>query len=266
MNILLHLLIFIIGIFYFIKCFKRSKVATAYTIALLTLYIPVINIVIPYFGMGRGKVTPFQQFIVDAWGVSYTNAYGWTYLIYFASFWIVIAILYIASFKILYQLTDKTQSLEKNTNQFTGIGGWLILYGFLFIIQIITQISSVFNSLVSRFAGEKWTNITTSGSELYNPLLAIFLIFNLVITIGFIFFAFYLLMLFFKKRKTFPKLVIIYLASNLAFIVINPFVSYSLSQISDPINFTFILRFIYHFVWLTYFLDSKRVKETFYKE
>jgi hypothetical protein len=119
------------------------------------------------------------------------------------------------------------------------------------------------------FAEGYWGILTTPGAEAYHPLWAPLLIFEISGNLIFLFWSIVLLVLFFQKHYRFPRMMIVYLAANLAFVGIDFFVADSIPAVAaepDPESTReFIRTIISAAIWIPYFLRSVRVKNTFTK-
>lgn len=67
--------------------------------------------------------------------------------------------------------------------------------------------------------------------------------------------------LFYTKRKTFPKLMITYLAIHLVLIGIDHLAVVGMHVHSQPL--TLVRTLIYTVIWIPYFMNSIRVEQTF---
>lgn len=119
------------------------------------------------------------------------------------------------------------------------------------------------------FSKGYWEILTTPGSEAYHHLWAPLIIFEISGNILFILFDVFLIFLFFTKSYRFPLLYIIFLVSNLLFVVGDFFFADFIPIIaaeSDPESLMEVARTIVAaMIWIPYFLVSKRVKNTFVK-
>lgn len=149
----------------------------------------------------------------------------------------------------------------------TGLGGWLILTAIGLILTPFKLGFFVVSSILPIFEGDTWSTLTSPGSEAYHPLWGPLLTFELIGNCAFIVFAVALLVPFFAKRASFPKLMIIFYVTNLLFVVgdamlgnLIPFVAAQ----DDPATTKEIVRtLIASAIWIPYFRVSKRVKNTF---
>lgn len=159
-------------------------------------------------------------------------------------------------------------------NKYYGIGGWLIFVLLGLIITTVTNIYYVISELILFFEPDTWESITTYGSELYHPLFAPFIIFevffNLIMSVG----AIILVILMLRKSHLFPKLMILYLIGAFILQFVDMFLGYKVyfgvpifedireEAFGEILSATFGF-VIYMAIWIPYFIKSKRVKATF---
>lgn len=148
-----------------------------------------------------------------------------------------------------------------------GIGGWLILVAIGIIIapfQVLIQLVPVY---IEIFSTGIWEVLTTPGSDVYNPLWIPILIGEMTVNAGIVLGWIFLAILFFTKKKLFPKFYIGMLVFNLAFLLLDAFAVKAVlpnEPIFDPDTLNNVLRtFLTIIIWVPYMLISKRVKVTF---
>ena len=111
--------------------------------------------------------------------------------------------------------------------------------------------------------------LTSEGSELYDPLWAPFIAFELIANIIMFGVSIVLLILFFMESKRVPKLYIGWLLLNLAVQVIDHLLANQIPLVAaqaDPSGMTELVRaFVGSAIWVPYFLKSVRVRNTFVK-
>jgi len=150
-----------------------------------------------------------------------------------------------------------------------GIGGWLVLVAVGLIASPIFMAVGLIQDVLPAFSGGTWARLTEAGSPNYHPLWAPLLIMEVSGTSLFILFSLVLLVLFFMKKMSVPRLVIIFLLANLAFVVIDYFLAMriplvaSMPDESTPAQIA--RQAVSCVIWIPYFLRSKRVKNTFGK-
>jgi hypothetical protein len=148
-----------------------------------------------------------------------------------------------------------------------GLGGWLILVGIGLFITPFFIMASLLVDYVPIFTEGYWEIMTTPGSEGYHPLWAPVLTFEIIGNTFFILFGIALVILFFTKSPRFPKLLIVFYASNLLFIAFDLVWASGIPAVSAMDNFDSIKELVQAIVkcaiWIPYMLVSKRVKNTF---
>lgn len=156
---------------------------------------------------------------------------------------------------------------ESPKTPYGKIRGWLILVAIGLMINPLRLLVLVAKDLWPAFSGETWSLLTTPGTRAYHPLWEPLLVFELVGNIGFVVFSIMALIFFFQKKKIFPKLAIVFLLSNLIFVVVDHLVAEAIPFIasqSDLKSLKEIIRVaVGCSIWVPYFLVSKRVKGTF---
>lgn len=162
---------------------------------------------------------------------------------------------------------EETQSMVNPEKKYDSIGGFLILLAIGIVINPIRLSVSVFKDLLPVFSNPTWSALTTPDGGAYHPLWAPLLISELIVNIIFAVFSIIIAVLFFQKRKFFPKLMIIFLLSNLVFIVADHFAANLIPFVASQTNlksFEQIAQIgIASLIWVPYLLLSSRVKGTF---
>ncbi len=117
------------------------------------------------------------------------------------------------------------------------------------------------------FRDGTWGTLTTPGSAPYHPLWAPLLLAEMAINFIFIVMSIYLLFLFFRKSARFPKLYVVFLLSNLAFLLADAFaVTIVLPDqpFMDPNTAgEFVRSVVSVSIWVPYLSLSTWVKNTF---
>jgi hypothetical protein len=143
----------------------------------------------------------------------------------------------------------------------------LILIGIGLVLNPLRILISVGKDLLPTLSRNTWLLLTTPGTQVYHPLWAPLLIFELVGNVVFVVFSIIAAVYFFRKRRLFPKMMIALLIANLAFVVVDYLLSNSIPFIraqSDPESARDLSRAIIAcLIWVPYFVVSKRVKATF---
>lgn len=148
-----------------------------------------------------------------------------------------------------------------------GLGGWLIIPALGLFIYPIRMAMSFKNDFLPIFQEGYWEILTTPGSEAYHHLWAPLLIFEMTFNSIFIILNFIMIYLFFTKHYRFPGLYIIFLASNLIFVVVDFFIADfipALANQDDMESLKEVIRTVVSaLIWIPYFMVSERVKNTF---
>jgi hypothetical protein len=157
--------------------------------------------------------------------------------------------------------------MMKAVKQYNKIGGWLILAAIGLILTPIRIFVTVAKDLVPAFSSDVWPRLTTPGTEAYHPLWAPLLIFEMVGNCLFILFAIVIVIFFFQRRIFGPKLIIIFLLSNLVFVATDYFVADLIPFVASQEDIGSLMELVrvsvVCLIWVPYFLVSKRVKGTF---
>jgi len=162
---------------------------------------------------------------------------------------------------------SEAQNLGHAEKQYDKIGGWLILVAIGLIITPVRLIVFILTDLLTAFSPENWHLLTTPGTEAYHPLWAPILIFELVGNFMFFLFSIIVAIYFFQRDKIAPKMIIIFLLSNLIFVAVDYFIGNLIPFVRDLNNTQStneLIRIVIGcLIWVPYFLMSKRVKGTF---
>jgi hypothetical protein len=147
-----------------------------------------------------------------------------------------------------------------------GLGGWLALMCFGLMVSPIRLGLFLFQTYVPIYKNGTWHSLLDSASDSYHPALAALLMAELVVNFIFIVLSIWLLTLFFRKSRRFPRHAIALYAASAIFIFADSAVLSSMGfDVSlDPDNIRETVRAIIGAsVWIPYMLVSKRVKNTF---
>jgi hypothetical protein len=147
-----------------------------------------------------------------------------------------------------------------------GLGGALSAWLFFACYGIIRE---VFHIDLHMLSDDTWKSITTHGSDLYNPLWALLLVYEFVLQFIMPVCLVGLVILYSIKSRLFPKLVVRFYLISFALVLIDVLgacyihlsVKFSMIQIFYELAHSLIGICI----WVPYFLKSERVKEIFIK-
>lgn len=141
---------------------------------------------------------------------------------------------------------------EKNL-VYTKIGGWLILVAIGLVLSPVSILIYVISDILPAFSAVPFSQV--SGE------LRLYLYLDLVFNLSLCVYIIYVIVLFFKRRTTAPKLVISLYILNFVFIILDRFVFKSISELQWTL--VIIQSVASSLIWIPYFLISKRVKGTF---
>ena len=148
-----------------------------------------------------------------------------------------------------------------------GIGGWLILpmLGLIFTpfrmgYQFVTDLLPVLNATT-------WQALTSPSSPNYHPLWAPLIGFEVVANIAVFAFGLWVLIQFFSKSKSTPRLYIIWMASLAIMQIVDVALANQIPAVAaqpDAQSMKDVGRaLLAAAIWIPYFLVSKRVRNTF---
>jgi len=146
-----------------------------------------------------------------------------------------------------------------------GIGGWLVLVALGIVVGPVAMLYAMRQPL-TLFANGSWSAMLSTGSASFDPLLAMLLLFELVTNLGLLIFSLLLAVVFFKRRTNTPSL---FIGVTVATVVVQ-FVDVLLAGAVPSVPDTgaamwkdFIRAAFGAAIWGTYFVRSRRVRETF---
>ena len=145
-----------------------------------------------------------------------------------------------------------SQEVLKEKKELTGIGGWLVLPA---IGLVVTPFAAILFIIIDLEAMEEMPR--------YQNLFASEIFFNVIIAL----FAVVTAFLFFSKNKMTPKVVIAFLVTNMALMLIETvMIVQEFGSRVDSEAYTDLIRAVVAAaIWIPYFINSKRVQNTFVK-
>jgi hypothetical protein len=137
----------------------------------------------------------------------------------------------------------------------TGIGGWLILPAIGLAIGPFVALFGLAACFFLLFG--------SNGQELIanKPGIEPVIVFEIVMDLVFVVALILLNVLFYTKRKAFPKLMIMFYGLQFVLILADHLMAAPFTPDSSPL--TVIRSFVICAIWIPYFLQSRRVKLTF---
>jgi len=148
------------------------------------------------------------------------------------------------------------------------IGGWLILFLTGLLLTPIRLGVVLYKTFVPLFSDGTFGQLTTPSSDLYHPLWAPLIAFELIGNLSVIALGLVTLYHFLRKSRKTKKYAIAWLLTAFAFVVIDFFFADMIPSIAvqpaDPESIKEVARStVSAAIWVPYFLVSKRVKATF---
>lgn len=149
-----------------------------------------------------------------------------------------------------------------------GLGGWLILVGFGRVVSVLQSISIFITTFLPFFTDGTLEELTSPISQAYSPLWRPIIYFECVGNLIMLGLHIALLVLFFMRKRLFPKLFIGTYIFIFAFAIIDALIlQYLQSTIELDLNvdaFAEIFQVLgVVVIWVPYMLKSVRVKNTF---
>ncbi|HEY2345669.1 MAG TPA: DUF3857 domain-containing protein [Xanthomonadaceae bacterium] len=145
-----------------------------------------------------------------------------------------------------------------------GLGGWMILVVIGLLLTLFVQGRMVLSAL-DAMAPDAWAKLTTFGSSVYKPAWAPSLLGELIGNIALFVWTVLLLVLMFRRRRSFPRLAAGFYVAAIAYMACDV---WSASRFLDlPFNHedqvTLSKAIVHAVIWAPYLLVSRRVKATF---
>lgn len=147
------------------------------------------------------------------------------------------------------------------------IGGWLIVVGLGLFGTALEILASLVTDYVPLFSNGTWMSMLTSSSVANGAAIAIFVVIEVLVNLGFVAFSVFLLFQMRDKKPDFPKKARLFYIGNLIFVLFDLIVCFQLSSnAADSATSLYgnLARSIVSTgIWVSYFNRSNRVKQTF---
>jgi hypothetical protein len=148
------------------------------------------------------------------------------------------------------------------------IGGWLIVIAVGLSLSTLRNLLDCAFSISLLFRQPLWDNLTNPASTAYHPYWKPALIYEAAFNSVIFLMSLILLVLFFQRKKLFPKLIVPMIPTAFALNLIDYILAGFIPKVADSAMYTrwghaLIVSFIGMHIWIPYFLVSRRVKETF---
>jgi hypothetical protein len=140
-----------------------------------------------------------------------------------------------------------------------GIGGWLILPAIGLVISPFMCLGPIFTDM-QLLTGGDYSSLFAN-----HPSLTTLLIFEIIINFAFLAAAICLNILFYTKKRIFPKCMIAFYAAQCVLVLADHIAATAIfpsTSLSSGLM-TVIRSFIVAAVWIPYFMNSQRVEQTF---
>jgi transglutaminase-like putative cysteine protease len=149
-------------------------------------------------------------------------------------------------------------------NRLVGIDGWLVVLALALLLRPLVFVSSLIR-LAPAMSIDRWAALTTYGHPSYNALWAPLLLFELAAAIAQLVFSLLLLVLFFRRRSSFPRAAMLLMAVSLVIRVADLMLATLLPAVTvDPRDVSQVVGgAVGVALWLAYLWQSERVKSTF---
>jgi len=159
---------------------------------------------------------------------------------------------------------DPPPSLGHANPALCGIRGWLLLPGLGTIVTPFVLMKTILDN-GKAMQLDLWTILTSPGSEQYNALWAPTLVIELVANLGLLVFAILLAILFAKRRRSTPRVYIVFLIATIVVQVIDMVMVGFIKPQQEFANDigALIRQCLSVALWSAYFLNSVRVRSTF---
>lgn len=146
-----------------------------------------------------------------------------------------------------------------------GLGGWLILVGIGVSLGPLPMLLTLLKSAPT-YTASSWARLTTPSASSYHVLWAPTLLFELVSNLTLIVFSALLISLFFRRRRLFPAVFVIFIVARVIIDLIDAFLANAIPAVKDraPVDWSSHSRALTTgIVWVTYMFRSRRVQNTF---
>ena len=147
------------------------------------------------------------------------------------------------------------------------IRGWLILIAVGLVANLVQSLNASLQVL-KFFDAPVWSRLTDPTSPAFHPGWRTAIIYQAVAVSVFVIFSLSAVILFFGRRRVFPKLFIVMVPIMFVLSFVGHYLWGQIPVVaSTPAHtrmvYVLVLNFIALHIWIPYFLVSKRVKRTF---
>ena len=165
-------------------------------------------------------------------------------------------------------MNDRKQEQNAETSD-SKIGGWLILCAVGLVLYPVQSLYSLVTRLIPAIFSDNWAALTSPTNPGYHSLWAPMVVAELTGSIGFFVLSIVIVILFFRRHRWIPGLVIFFMAANILFVgadyfIINFFLVRA-NSVNVDATINFVRTVVAGAIWIPYFMFSKRVAKTFTK-
>ncbi len=253
---------------YIQRTFFGRTVTLDYKYRALTNFVPV-SLVADHLGsLDRMENALGYSLIWETMDTSGTNQFNWPIFLLIAFYSLLLAIGVALTYRFQnrspVQISPVPPIIESSVS---GLGGWLILVGLGLVFSAFRLIFVMIRTS-NLFSLWKWQALTTPGGISYQPAMAPLLIFEFLGYLTTMALCLFALVLFFQKRRFFPRWFIGMLIFNATFILLDSVAAKMLIHSSNPQSEITMTRNLAQVVvgcsiWIPYMCVSRRVKATF---
>lgn len=165
------------------------------------------------------------------------------------------------------QPQTEEQKVDYRPLGISGLGGWLVLVQIGLYLTMIMVLVQLFQYSLTALTPEAWEMLTLEQSSLYHPWWGPIIIFEVTYNVLFFIFSIVTLVMFYRKKSVFPRLMIIFYSISLAVSIIDYLLLLQIPiarELEDGSGLTGIVRLVITCaIWIPYFIKSERVRNTF---
>jgi transglutaminase-like putative cysteine protease len=158
------------------------------------------------------------------------------------------------------------EPLVEGPSNLNGIRGWLVLMAIGVVLTPLRLGRSFFETLPS-YGLDNWQTLTLPGGAAFHPLWAPYLLWALIGNLTLLVAAIFLPVLFFQRRRLFPKLYLGFLVFGVLVIGVDFLIARNIPDVKDDPSVSSPRELIRAcsglLIWGSYLLVSRRVKATF---
>jgi len=148
-----------------------------------------------------------------------------------------------------------------------GLRGWLVLVGIGVVLSPLTLLGGIVKTFGDTFQADTWASLTSPGGDAFHPAWAPVLTVELLLNLFYLAFSVLQVVLFFGRKRSFPKLAIgllvLILAGAIADAVVTGMLPIEDAAVLRSSRLLVVRSALQATIWIPYFLVSRRVRATF---